>query len=181
MPSFLQRRRQGKSKVCNNASGESCHADCFSLFTISHRPHRKKDIALSVQKAGAEALPFADGSFDAVVSTLTFCTIPDPVKALQEISRVLRPGGKFIFIEHIEAPKDTFLYYQQELLDPLQALLADGCHLVRHTEELFQSNVASSASSKEKNALFSKIEQFETLDLQMKWPICRQIAGVLVK
>src|SRR5919198_848278 len=55
----------------------------------------------SVVRAPAEQLPFADGSFDTVVCTLVLCTVKDPARALSEIERVLRPGGKLLFLEHV--------------------------------------------------------------------------------
>ena len=58
---------------------------------------------IELRQAPAEALPFADASFDAVVSTLVLCTVSDPPRALAEIRRVLRPGGKLVFIEHVRA------------------------------------------------------------------------------
>jgi ubiquinone/menaquinone biosynthesis C-methylase UbiE len=64
---------------------------------------RLKDAQVPIQiiEAGAESLPFPDESFDTVISTLVFCTIPDPIKALQEIRRVCKPGGKVLFFEHV--------------------------------------------------------------------------------
>lgn len=62
------------------------------------------------------------------------CSLPDVDHSLAEIRRVLRPGGKFLFIEHVAADdSEAFLRLQQQLLDPLQQLLADGCHVTRNT------------------------------------------------
>ena len=58
---------------------------------------------VEVVDAPAEALPFADASFDVVVSTLVLCTCADPVAAIGELRRVLRPGGRLVFIEHVRA------------------------------------------------------------------------------
>jgi ubiquinone/menaquinone biosynthesis C-methylase UbiE len=78
------------------------------------RMHRlaQKRIArtgLQVELIGLEAekLPIADRSFDSVVCTYTLCTIPDPVAALKEMRRVLKPGGKLIFCEHGRAPEES--------------------------------------------------------------------------
>ena len=62
---------------------------------------RKLGIELKVVKAEAESLPFPDASFDSVVSTLFFCTVRDPARALREVYRVLKPGGCFLFFEHV--------------------------------------------------------------------------------
>lgn len=80
----------------------------------------------------AEALPFRAASFEAVVATLVFCTVAEPVTAAREIARVLRPGGRFLFLEHVRAatPGRARL---QDLFTPLQARLAAGCHPNRDT------------------------------------------------
>lgn len=78
----------------------------------------------------AESLPFADASFDAVVSTWTLCSIPDVRAALLEVRRVLKPGGEFRFVEHGLAP-DADVQRWQHRLNPVQNRIADGCHLNR--------------------------------------------------
>jgi SAM-dependent methyltransferase len=79
----------------------------------------------------AEALPLADASADLVVCTLVLCSVADVPRALGEAARVLRPGGRLLFIEHTAARSAPFLRLKQAILDPLQQLLADGCHLCR--------------------------------------------------
>lgn len=78
-----------------------------------------------------EALPMAAESFDSVVSTWTLCSIPKVEQALDEIRRVLRPGGKFFFIEHGLAADDPTLQRWQNRVNPLQNWLGDGCNLNR--------------------------------------------------
>ncbi len=94
----------------------------------------------------AEDLPFADGSVDAVVTTLTLCSVVDQNKALSEIRRVLKPnGGKFMFWEHVLSEDDKNLALQQTILNPIQTISADGCHLNRRTgvniQKAFDGNV----------------------------------------
>ena len=79
----------------------------------------------------AEALPFADASFDTVVATLVFCSVQDPLRALTEVRRVLKPTGTFRFIEHVRA--DGFTGRVQDMLTPIQCRLGAGCHLNRRT------------------------------------------------
>ncbi|KAL9178805.1 hypothetical protein ACHAXT_003936 [Thalassiosira profunda] len=86
----------------------------------------------------AEALPFADGSIDACVGTLTLCSVSSQDRALSEIQRVLKPGGKFLFWEHVLSD-DPGIALQQKILSPLQTLVADGCHLDRRTGESIQN------------------------------------------
>ncbi|HMD87919.1 MAG TPA: class I SAM-dependent methyltransferase [Anaerolineaceae bacterium] len=80
-------------------------------------------------------LPAEDSSMDAVVSTLVLCSVPDPDASLQEILRVLKPGGRFVFIEHVAAEKGTRLRTFQNLLQPVWSLVGGGCHPNRETWE----------------------------------------------
>jgi SAM-dependent methyltransferase len=82
-----------------------------------------------------EALPFADDSFDAALSTWTMCTIPDVEAALRELRRVLKPGGELHFVEHGLAPDENVRRWQHRL-DPLQQRLFGGCHLDRPIADL---------------------------------------------
>lgn len=82
----------------------------------------------------AESLPFEDGTIDAVVGTLTLCSVIDQQVALDEIQRVLKPKtGVYLFWEHVLSERDVGLAFQQRLLSPLQTIVADGCHLDRRT------------------------------------------------
>ncbi len=83
--------------------------------------------------AQAEALPFSDGAFDVVVSTLVLCTVDDPHAALREIRRVLRPGGRLVFIEHVRA--DGLRGWWQDRLARPWAAFAGGCRCNRTTTE----------------------------------------------
>lgn len=86
----------------------------------------------------AAHLPFEAESFDTVVSTLTLCSIPDVEHALGEIRRVLKPGGRFLFLEHGRAP-DASLARWQDRLTPAWKPVAGGCHLNRVMPELVAS------------------------------------------
>lgn len=78
----------------------------------------------------AEAIPAPDASYDTVVCTFTLCTIPDPVKALREMRRVLKPGGRLLFCEHGRAPEASVQAWQDRLT-PWWKPIAGGCHLNR--------------------------------------------------
>lgn len=88
-----------------------------------------------------ESLEMADDTFDAVVSTWTLCSITGIDRALQEVYRVLKPGGKFLFIEHGLSPDPQWQTWQHRLT-PLQKRLVDGCHLDRAIADLVQRQFA---------------------------------------
>jgi len=90
-----------------------------------------------IERAGLDGqlLPFADHSADAALSTLTLCTIPDPVQALGELHRVLRPGGALHFLEHGRA-EDPEVRRWQDRLTPLNRRLQGGCRPNRPIDEL---------------------------------------------
>jgi SAM-dependent methyltransferase len=87
-------------------------------------------------RARAGHLPFASDSFDGVVSTLVLCSVPDPDKAVAEILRVLKPGGKFVFLEHVVAPEGTGTRRVQRVVKHPWRWVADGCHVDRPTGEI---------------------------------------------
>ncbi len=89
--------------------------------------------------ASVDALPFPDGSFDAVVGTLVLCTVPEPAHALAEIRRVLVPGGAFVYIEHVAADHDAGRLRWQERIEPLWTSIAGGCRLTRRTSETIRA------------------------------------------
>jgi len=110
---------------------------------IEPNPYNHPNIKKAAQRAGINDLEFrglegnrlesADNSIDAIVSTLVLCTIPDQEATLAEILRVLRPGGRFAFIEHVAAPRGTFLRGVQSFVKPVWKFVADGCCPNRET------------------------------------------------
>jgi ubiquinone/menaquinone biosynthesis C-methylase UbiE len=86
----------------------------------------------AIVRAGAEDLPFAASSFDTVVSTLVLCTVPDQDVALHEITRVLRPGGQLLFLEHVRSDSPRWARWQDRLNGPWRAF-AEGCNCNRRT------------------------------------------------
>ena len=86
-----------------------------------------------------EEIPLDDGCIDTVVTTWTLCTIPDPVKALKEMRRVLKPGGMLLFAEHGLAP-ETRVQGWQRWLNPLWSRVTGGCNLNRKMDELIQAS-----------------------------------------
>jgi ubiquinone/menaquinone biosynthesis C-methylase UbiE len=88
-------------------------------------------VPVEVSDADAQSLPFAEGSFDVVVSTLVLCTVPDQREALAEVRRVLRPGGRLLFLEHVRGT-GTVARWQDRIL-PLWRRMFAGCHPNRDT------------------------------------------------
>ena len=82
-----------------------------------------------------ESIPLDDGACDGALSTFTLCTIPDVEAALAEVRRVLRPGGRFHFLEHGLSPDPSVATWQRRL-EPVQKRIADGCHLTRDAADL---------------------------------------------
>jgi ubiquinone/menaquinone biosynthesis C-methylase UbiE len=90
-----------------------------------------------VVRARAEQLPFEDQSFDFAVSTLVLCTVDEPGAALHEIHRLLKPGGKLLFIEHVRADSARLARWQDRL-HGLNVRMGHGCHCNRTTLESIQ-------------------------------------------
>ena len=88
--------------------------------------------------APCEELPFADGSFDVVVSTLVLCTVEDQAKALAEICGVLEPGGELLFIEHVRSDRPKLARWQNRL-NGVNRLVAQGCNCNRDTVEAIRA------------------------------------------
>jgi ubiquinone/menaquinone biosynthesis C-methylase UbiE len=86
----------------------------------------------TVVDATADKLPFDDESFDTVTLVYVLCTVPDPGAALREIARVLRPGGRLLFIEHVRSPEPGLARWQDRLHGPWR-VFANGCHCNRDT------------------------------------------------
>ena len=94
----------------------------------AHQAH----VPVELLSAPAEALPLADGSFDTVVGTLVLCTVSEPAVVLAEIARLLRPGGRYLFLEHVRA-HEAGLARWQDRLAPLWGVIGGGCHPNRAT------------------------------------------------
>jgi SAM-dependent methyltransferase len=91
-------------------------------------------IDVTAERASAASLPLGDGQADAVVCTLVLCTVPDPDAVLAEVRRVLRPGGRLVFLEHVAAEERPDRLRRQRRLDHVWHHVAGGCRLTRRTE-----------------------------------------------
>ncbi len=100
------------------------------MLRVLRRKLARAPLDAELVRAPAEALPFAAESFDCVTCTMVMCTMPDPARGLEEMARVLKPGGRLLFLEHVRS-EDAGFARTQDRVDPLWRFLADGCHCNR--------------------------------------------------
>lgn len=135
---FYPRARSGAASPSRLVLTES---DRFMLAKLEARAEgaRKEGeegaLPIELVCASGDALPFPDASFDTVVSTLVLCTVPDVAATLGEVKRVLKAGGRLVFLEHVAADQDASRFRWQRRLEPIWKVFADGCHLTRRTGE----------------------------------------------
>ena len=108
-----------------------------SMLARERSARHTADTSARVEFVGLDGarLPLEDASCDGALSTFTLCTIPDVHAALAELHRVVRPGGRFHFLEHGRAPDESVRTWQRRL-EPIQKRVAGGCHLTRDAEAL---------------------------------------------
>ncbi len=109
---------------------------------------KRAGIEVDQQVLGGERLPFEDGTFDCIVTTFTLCSIEEIAQALREVYRVLKSGGKFLFLEHGLSPEPGVQKWQRRL-NWLQVRLANGCHLDRNMKALVAAQPFASAEVEE--------------------------------
>ena len=118
------------------------------MHRLARKRVKQRGIEVDQHVLGGERLPFEDGCFDCVVSTFTLCSIEDVAQALREVYRVLKSGGKFLFLEHGLSPEPKVQRWQRRL-NWLQVRLANGCHLDRNVKALVATQPFASVEVKE--------------------------------
>lgn len=108
------------------------------LLAIARRRAAAADIRVAFVQGSANAIPLADSTMDTVVMTWTLCSIPNPLAALREMRRVLKPHGQFLFVEHGLSP-DAGIERWQHRLTPIWCHVAGGCHLDRKMDDLISA------------------------------------------
>lgn len=108
------------------------------VSAIAQKRIAASPITVEHQVLSGEKLPMTDASFDSVVSTFTLCSIPDVEGAIAEIYRVLKPGGRFFFLEHGLSNEPNVQVWQNRLT-PIQKRIAGGCHFNRNIRELIEN------------------------------------------
>jgi len=107
----------------------------LEMHRLARRRMRRAGLEVELVGLSAERIPFDDAQFDTVVLTYTLCSIPDPLAALKEMRRMLKPGGRLVFSEHGAAPEASVRRWQARL-NPLWSKLAGGCRLDRDVPAL---------------------------------------------
>ena len=95
--------------------------------------------SVEVVEATAESLPYDDASFDSIVSTLVLCSVADPARVAGELARLLRPGGRLLYLEHVRDPAEGRLARWQDRLERPWGWVGAGCHPNRPTEPILRS------------------------------------------
>lgn len=107
------------------------------LLAMARETARRNSIPLELIENSAEAIPLYNRSIDTVVTTWTMCSIPDVQHALGEMRRILKPGGRLLFVEHGRSP-DPGVRRWQDRLTPVWRRISGGCHLNRAIGELIE-------------------------------------------
>jgi SAM-dependent methyltransferase len=148
------------------------------LIAIEPNPHmhpylarnaKRRQIELEIRGLAGDGLDLPDQSADAILCSLVLCTVTDPDRVLAEILRVLRPGGRFVCMEHVAAPAESFIGRLQRLVFRPWRWFFEGCHTHRDTERTLRSAGFASVA----------IEAFTLESLFL--PVRPQIAAVCVK
>jgi SAM-dependent methyltransferase len=157
-----------------------CYPPAMTRLVLSEPdPHMRRKLSEKVRVLGLDRVEVLDASledlalpaeaFDAVVGTLVLCSVRRLDRALEEIHRVLKPGGRFLFLEHVAAEDRPRRLRWQRRMEPLWKRLAGGCHLTRRTAAAI---VAAGFA----------IEQLRRESMRKAWPLVRPtIRGVAVK
>ena len=147
-----EENRAARERVCAPLTGEVVEIGFGTGLNLPHLPpavtvlraveplgvgvalagarRRASPVPVEVSGLDGQSLPFDDASVDAVLCTWTLCSIPDPVAAVREVRRVLRPGGALHFVEHGRAPDERVRRWQDRC-NPIQRRVACGCNLNR--------------------------------------------------
>jgi SAM-dependent methyltransferase len=130
---------------------------------------RRRSVRLVLHPVTAQTIDLPDASVDAVVSSLVLCTVQDPASVLAEVRRILRPGGRFVFVEHVAAAEGTATRRVQEAVLRPWRWVFEGCHTNRNTARAIRG------------AGFTSVDVRDTRMRTPFVPIRTQIAGVAVR
>jgi SAM-dependent methyltransferase len=109
------------------------------MHRMLNKRARVHGLRAEISASSAESLDLPDATVDAVIGTFVLCCARQPERAVSEIHRVLKPRGRYAFLEHVAAPTDSRLWRWQRRLRSVWHVLTDGCHLDRDTEAHIRS------------------------------------------
>lgn len=141
------------------------------LRSLAVRAAATAPVEVEVVASVADALPADDGSMDAAIASLVLCSVPDQPSALQEISRVLRPGGELRFFEHVAAETPILASVQRALDATVWPMLAGGCHASRRT----------AASIEEAGFRITSLRRVSIPDGRVRLPTSPHVIGTAVR
>ncbi|MFA9429942.1 class I SAM-dependent methyltransferase [Egicoccus sp. AB-alg2] len=136
--------REAHGTVVELGAGTGANLDLYpddvEVLLTEPDPHMRRRLqaraadhrGVQVLDAAAEALPLDDATVDTVVATLVLCSVGDPSRALAAVHRVLRPGGRLLFLEHVRSPEPRIARWQDRLV-PVTSRVAGNCHPNRDT------------------------------------------------
>ncbi len=130
----------------------------------------KAGVELEIMSTSASSIPLDDGSVDDVICSLVLCTVDDPAATVAEIQRVLRPGGRFRFVEHVVSPKRGPRRLLQRVLRRPWSWIFEGCQLERDTAKLLEDAGFASVTLSRRKPVKSVF-----------WPVNSQIHGIAVR
>ncbi|MEH7385696.1 class I SAM-dependent methyltransferase [Bacillus sp. JJ1521] len=129
-----------------------------NMTTRANVNKAQAEVPIEIVQVSAEELPFEENTYDTIVATLVFCTIPDAEKALLEMKRVCKPDGTILMFEHVKM-RNPFLSNLQDWLTPAWKKVCDGCCINRDTERLVKQNGLTIVDKNEfYNGLFIAME-----------------------
>lgn len=108
------------------------------MFPYLEREAERHSVKHKLIQGSAEEIPLPDNSVDFVIGTLVLCSVPHPDLVINEIRRVLKPGGRYIFVEHVAAPNSSVIHFVQRMIRPLWSCCADGCNPNRRSWETIE-------------------------------------------
>lgn len=141
------------------------------LRRIAEQNAARAAVPITVVDGLAEALPADDGSCDAVIASLVLCTVPDQDRALAEMFRVLAPGGRLRFFEHVRAGTPVRRRIQRALDATVFPFLVGGCHCGRDTATAIERA----------GFTIERLDRLGTADTELPFPISPQILGTATR